>query len=256
MKSKLAPVALSSTEAEEIALIEECIRQKCDAGASLQILEAGCGQRWELRLEGVQYTLTGVDLDKAALDIRKDVVKDLDHIIQGDLLYVDLEGKKYDVIYCAFVLEHVQGAEKVLRRFMSWLKPNGLLIIRIPDPDSVQGFVTRISPHWVHVFYYRYILGKVGAGTPGHAPYRTFYDPVVSRAGIREFCRQNGLVIRAERGNSYWRPGRGLVQTAIILFKKLVSCLSWGVLSWRYTDLLYILQSEENIRTDSQSCAN
>jgi SAM-dependent methyltransferase len=210
----------------------------------LQILEAGCGQSWELRLEGVHYFLTGVDLDQAALEIRKNILNDLDEIIQGDLRSVDLGDRKYDVIYNSYVLEHIQDAGAVLRRFLGWLKPNGLIIIRIPDPQSVQGFVTRISPHWLHVFYYRHILGKAAAGTPGHAPYQTFYDPVVSRSGIHEFCRANGLTIRAEVGNAYWRPGRGVLKPAIVLFKRLVSYLSLGALTWEYVDLLYVLETD------------
>ena len=252
-KSKTVPVLLSTSEAQETSLIEKHIRQQRKAGAPLQILEAGCGQQWELKLEGVDYLLTGIDLDRAALEIRKNVLNDLDEIIFGDLRYVELGDRKFDVIYSSFVLEHIEGAGSVLRRFLGWLKPNGLVVIRIPDPNSVQGFVTRTSPHWLHVFYYRHVLGKASAGMPGHAPYRTYYDPVVSRAGIREFCRTSGVAIRAELGNAYWKPGKGLLRPAIILFKKLVSLLSFGALSWQYTDLLYVLQKEECSPADRQS---
>jgi SAM-dependent methyltransferase len=166
----------------------------------------------------------------------------------GDLRYVDLGDKKYDVIYNSFVLEHIQDAGAVLKRFLNWLKPNGLLIIRIPDPDSVQGFITRTSPHWLHVFYYRYVLGKAKAGTPGYAPYLTYYDPIVSRPGIQKFCRENNLTIHAELGNAYWKPGRGIMQTAISQFKKVVSAMSFGHLAWQYTDLLYVIQMDRPAR--------
>ena len=36
----------------------------------MKILEAGCGRRWEIRLEPKDYHLTGVDLDAHALDHR------------------------------------------------------------------------------------------------------------------------------------------------------------------------------------------
>lgn len=248
---KLAPVPLSTSEKQEIFLIEEHIRQQNRTEGPLQILEAGCGQQWELKLKDIPYNLTGLDLDKAALDIRKNVLNDLDEIVLGDLRYVDLGNNKYDVIYNSFVLEHIQDAGKVLSRFLGWLKPNGLLIIRIPDPDSVQGFFTRISPHWFHVFYYKYILGRASAGKPGYAPYPTYYDPVVSRAGIHTFCLQNNLKIRDEFGNAYWKPGRGIARSAIILFKKAIHILSFGTLACEYTDLLYVLQNEEPSHADS-----
>lgn len=250
---KLERATLSASEAQETAIIEEHVRRLTEAGAPLEILEAGCGQRWELKLDGVSYVLTGVDLDGAALEIRKNVLNDLDETILGDLRDVDLGGRKFDVIYNSYVLEHIENAHLVLERFFGWLKPAGLLVIRIPDPNSVQGFITRTSPHWLHVFYYRHILGRPTAGAPGHAPYRTYYDPVVSRTGMHEFCRRNGLAMRAELGNAYWKPGRGLLRPAIVLFKRIVSIASLGILSWQYTDLLYIIQKEECSPAGGQS---
>ena len=194
--------------------------------------------------------LTGVDLDKAALEIRKNVLNDLHEIIEGDLRTVAFDDARFDVIYNAYVLEHIDGAEFVLKRFVDWLKPGGSLILHIPDPNSVQGFVTRISPHWFHVFYYRFILGKTSAGKPGYAPYRTYYDHVVSRSGIRKFCQENKLAIISEVGNAYWKPGRGILKPAIVLFTKFVSIMSFGVLAWQYTNLLYIIQKKGDSRAD------
>ena len=65
--------------------IENHIKGKGSSGQTIQILEAGCGQRWGPNLAEVSYYLTGVDLDKAALEIRKNIVNDLDEIIEGDL---------------------------------------------------------------------------------------------------------------------------------------------------------------------------
>ena len=43
----------------------------------LQILEAGCGRAWPLNLDGVDYRLTGIDLDANALKSRVESVGDL-----------------------------------------------------------------------------------------------------------------------------------------------------------------------------------
>jgi hypothetical protein len=74
---------------------------------SLNILEAGCGRRWPYDLAGIKYTLTGVDVDKEALEARKNIQSDLREEIVGDLCTVDLGAEVYDVIYCSYVLEHV-----------------------------------------------------------------------------------------------------------------------------------------------------
>lgn len=42
-----------------------------------------------------------------------------------------------------------------MKNFVTWVKPNGIIIIKIPDPYSVRGFVTRNTPFWFHVLYYR-----------------------------------------------------------------------------------------------------
>jgi hypothetical protein len=116
------------------------------------------------------------------------------------------------------------------------------VILRIPDPYSVYGFLARKSPHWLHVFFYRWVLGEKNAGKPGYAPYPTYYDPSVSRSGIREFCAKNGMSIELEVGDGYWRPGRGIKRTLIVVIKRLVSLLSLGQLSDAHTNLLYVLR--------------
>jgi 2-polyprenyl-3-methyl-5-hydroxy-6-metoxy-1,4-benzoquinol methylase len=248
--SKLEQLTVLDSWQREIEIQENYIKQKAAVeGLPLQILEAGCGDQWELKLGDTRYVLTGVDLDKAALENRKTIRNDLDETIEGDLRTVNLGGKAFDVIYSSYVLEHIENAELVLKNFTKWLKPEGIVIVKIPDPNSVDGFVTRLTPHWFHVWYYRNILGMKNAGTPGHGPYRTIYEPVVSRKGIHEFCDDNGLAVKVECGLGYNWPGgsRGIIQQLIYMFKRGMSILSVGALSSRHTNLLYILQKERAI---------
>jgi 2-polyprenyl-3-methyl-5-hydroxy-6-metoxy-1,4-benzoquinol methylase len=218
-------------------------KDKANGAAPLRILEAGCGQKWDLNLEGTHYVLTGVDLDETALGIRKDVVKDLHEIIVGDLRTVRLAESTYGVIFCSYVLEHITGAEDVSGNFVKWLKPDGMMIIQIPDPYSVKGFVTRMTPHWFHIFY-RHVRGCKNAGKPGHAPYPTHYDAVVSREGMREFCQRNNLAIKAEFGCGWRTHGHGVTRIAIEVIQRLISVLSFGTLSSRHDDITYIVHRE------------
>lgn len=185
-------------------------------------------------------------MDKDAMEIRKNTLADLHETIVGDLCTVALEEERYDVIYCSFVLEHIQRADLVLKNFVKWIKPNGIIILRIPDPYSVQGFITRITPHWFHVFYYRVIMGNKSAGKPGYGPYPTYYNPIISRSGIRDFCSDGGnhIACEAEYGDGYIRPGEGLTKTVIHIIKKIISKISMGLLSDQHTNLLYILRKK------------
>jgi SAM-dependent methyltransferase len=227
---------------KKVPLVSDIVRKQGGDDQPIQVLEAGCGQRWLLKLDGKAFRLIGIDIDKDALEIRKNVRKDLDEAIHGDLRTAAFGDRQFDVVYSAFVLEHIEGAEDVLARMTSWLKPNGIIVIEIPDPDSVKGLITRITPHWFHVLYYRTILGKKSAGTPGFGPYRTIYDPVVSRRGIRDFCTRHNLRIDAEYGFLSLGSRTKLLRSMVGGFTRVVSLLTFGVFSHRHSDLLYVLR--------------
>jgi SAM-dependent methyltransferase len=240
--SKLQYLRLTTSWDQEMELIAEVIKEKGSPGSPIKILEAGCGQKWDVNLEGTPYVLTGVDLDEAALQIRMNGLKDLNEMIVGDLRTVQLAEGMYDVVFCSYVLEHIVDAESVLKNFVRWLKPGGLMILQIPDHHSVKGFITRITPHWVHLFYYRRVVGLKQAGQPGFGPYRTHYDVVVSRRGMREFCQRNHLQVKAEFGSGYRDYGHGLTRLAIRAFLNTAQFLSFGWLSSRHDDLIYVVE--------------
>lgn len=234
------PVIMDSPE--KVPFLSSVVRRQGGEDAEIDILEAGCGHRWLLKLDGKRYHLTGIDLDKDALQIRKDVKKDLHEAIHGDLRTISFGERRFDVVYSAFVLEHIAGAEDVLARMTGWLKPGGIIIIEIPDPDTVKGRVTKITPHWFHVFYYRYILGKKHAGQQGYGPYRTIYDPVVSRRGLADFCARHGLKLESEYAFRTDGPPGKVRRVLMDMVTWVSSALTLGTLSARHADLLYVLR--------------
>jgi SAM-dependent methyltransferase len=222
---------------ERRALVCRYIVERARPEAPLEVLEAGCGRQWPLRLGDLRFRLTGIDLDDAALEHRRNVQRDLDVARVGDLLTIDLPAEQYDVIYCAFVLEHVADATRVLDNFVRWLRPGGLIVVQFPDRDSAFGFLTRHSPFWVHVAYHRWVLGRREAGRPGQAPYPTVYDPSLGRDRLRRYCERAGLRIREELGFGFGAPRPVSLAGAAV-----VSALSFGRLSWRHNNLLYVIE--------------
>lgn len=203
------------------------------AGRSLTILEAGCGRKWPFEKGG--HTITGIDVDAYALEHRTSVERDLDRAIVADLRDVELPQETYDVIYCAFVLEHVDGARPVLDKFVHALKPGGLLMLTFPDRDSVYGFFSRYTPLWLHVLFRRYVRNQRDAGRPGFPPYATCYDPVIARRGFLAYVRERGLTVREEYGFMGLPAG---LEACI----KAAGALSLGRLATRHANLMYILQ--------------
>ena len=221
-------------------LMERWIKQKAAPCRPCRSSKRSAG-RSDGSIQRHADVLCGVDVDRTALEIRKYEKGDLDEIIEGDLRTVRLDDHRFDVIYCSFVLEHVERADLVLENFVRWLKPEGLLIVRIQDPRSVRGFVTRITPHWFHVLYYKRVMRRPSAGQPGHAPYATFYHPRVSRRGIYGYCAAHGFRVMEEHGE-HQPDGEGVVRAMIGLGTRIVAALSLGTLTAGHANLLYILE--------------
>jgi len=218
------------TRREQIDLISAAI----DAyGDGITILEAGCGRAWPLKLS-IDYTLVGLDLDEDALRLRVEQQKDLDDYRVGDLRDADFAPASFDVIYCSYVLEHLTGVERVLDNFARWIKPGGLIVLRIPDKDSVYSLVARSTPHWFHVLVCKYINGYRDAGKPGHAPYPVVYEDAMSRRGIDAFCRAHGFSSSVSAVGAYnrsWIPP----------LARIVSALTLGRFAWRHNNLTYLI---------------
>ncbi|GLZ51767.1 class I SAM-dependent methyltransferase [Actinomycetospora sp. NBRC 106378] len=228
-------------QASEVALITGWIESARPDAGPVRILEAGCGNHWPLAVPDAH--LTGLDLDADALRIRREELGDLDEAVVGDLVDADLPDGGFDVAYCAYVLEHVPAADRVLGNLLRWVRPGGLVVVKVPDPHSVRGAVTRVTPHWFHVAYWRYVVRYPHAGEPGYSPYPTFYHPVISRAGLRRFAAETGAEIVAERGDSrYNGDAPGLLGRAIGRFVSAVATASRGRLTATHDNLLVILR--------------
>lgn len=226
--------------AEEVMLCSSIIKS---LDGPLEILEAGCGPAWSLDLGVVNYRLTGIDLDAHALQRRVDTIGDLDEAIVGDLTVPGtIPRGRYDVIYSSFVLEHIRDAEGALTLMLDGLKPGGLLLLRIPDRDSVYGWTARHTPFLAHVAYYRYFLGLADTGKPGHPPYRTYYAPLISRAGMQDFCDRHGCSILEERGHTYYVRGTSTRVRITRAYAKALWASSLGALAWRHNNLTYAIR--------------
>jgi SAM-dependent methyltransferase len=208
----------------------------------IDILEAGCGKRWPIKMPDIDYRLTGADLDPAALRLRLSLEKDLDEAIEGDLCTMVLPSTSFDVVYSAYVLEHIRDADVALDNILSALRSGGLLILRLPDPDTARGLVTRHTPFWFHVLYHRWVMKLPKAGTPGHAPYPTHYHPVISQRGMWAYARTRGLHCLGIYSDEFVRDGKGLAGWLFRTGARVIDVLSLGRFTSRYNDLVYIFE--------------
>lgn len=229
-------------EREESVIFVDAIRGSQQENRPVRVLEAGCGRNWPFHITDVEMHITGIDLDADALRLRREVAADLDVGIVGDLRTVALQSEAFDAAYCSYVLEHVEGAEAALDNIACALRPGGRLLIRIPDGDSCFGWLAKRTPHKSHVWYRRYVQRKPHAGEPGHAPYPTVYDPVVSVRGMRRWADTRGFKIVDEFCvNSYldvFGRARPIAQLLVAAMAK----ASRGRLSGTHNNLGFVME--------------
>lgn len=204
----------------------------------IRILDAGCGRMWSWDLQGMEYHLTGVDEDAEALRLRVEQKGDLDDFVVADLTTMAIEPESYDLVHSAYVLEHVHGAEEALSRMLAALRRGGLLVLKIPDGSSMYGLLARRTPHSMHVAYKRHVRKKPLAGTPGHGPYPVVYDKVVSRPGILNWGRANGLELLMVAGDNGHLEFFGPVAPAVDLGLRGIAACTFGRITAKYSNLV------------------
>lgn len=240
--TEIAVGSSALTPAEAAAVLHDFVRARFSQSSSVRVLEAGCGRNSDLGMEGIEHYLVGVDTDEDALRFRREKWGDLDEEIVESLLTVDLPMQSFDIAYCAWVLEHIEGAEAVLDRLIEWLKPGGLAVIRIPDGDSVYGWVTRNTPHSLHVLYKRWIQGKPNAGKPGFGPYPTVYDPVISLRAMQQYSQRRGLVVHRQDRIEIDAKKLGRFAGPVKALMILGEWLSLRRLAGRHVNLQFVLE--------------
>jgi len=119
--------------------------------------------------------------------------------ICGDVQSHRLPAESIDLITSYNVIEHLPEVDAALDCFAGAVKPGGLILIGAPHPRSLSGLVTKHSPHWFHVWFYRHIRGNERAGQPGEAPFPVHYHPLVLPARLKAFMAARGFETVYER---------------------------------------------------------
>ena len=97
------------------------------------------------------------------VDIDEDQIRNNDYAqetILGDIQTYRFPPGSFDLVICYNVIEHLADVEAALLGFCEALKQGGLILIGAPNPKSLSGVVTKYSPHWFHVWFYRYVRGE------------------------------------------------------------------------------------------------
>lgn len=171
--------------------VADLCRNKVSAGADpLKILEAGCGSLSHFDIED-QYQITGIDISQRQLDRNPHLCKR----ILGDIQTYQFEESSFDVIFCFWVLEHVDAPTLAMESFVKALRQDGILVIGVPNVMSIKGLITKFTPHWLHIFVYRYIFKYELAGIDDNAPFHSTMRLSISPDSVMKFAQAHDLSV-------------------------------------------------------------
>jgi SAM-dependent methyltransferase len=183
---------LPSGEARQSLLAVHGILRAVLPPGQLAMYEAGGGSTSFLPLNVLDRAhVTVVDIDEHQIRNNTYAHK----TIRGDIQNYRFKPQTFHLVICYNVIEHLADVEAALLGFCESLKPGGLILIGAPNPKSLSGVVTKYSPHWFHVWFYRHVRGDKNAGLPGQAPFPTFFHPLVSLPKLQAFASQHGLQV-------------------------------------------------------------
>lgn len=137
-------------------IIEHCNNNNI-VNNNASYLDVGCNTGLLISLFSEKYSqIFGVEISDTAFNICKKRFLNINNItiIKGDAREIDklLEDKKFDLITCTDVLEHIpqENVKDVLVKFRTLLKKDGRLIITTPGFfDSISIFLGK-SPNHLH----------------------------------------------------------------------------------------------------------
>jgi len=132
--------------------------------SGLTVVDLGCGEGTRLNLlakgKNIRKAI-GIDISKTAISRAKKKYKEL-KFINADLEKLPLKDGSADLVYSAFVLEHTDNTEKVLREAKRILKRGGNLVLIAPN----YGSPNRCSPPFGGSRMRKFIKGLLNDFTP------------------------------------------------------------------------------------------
>lgn len=182
-----------------------------------QVLEAGCGSMSRVRLPTGAH-LTGIDIAQRQLDNNQS----LNVKILGDVQAHSWPPNSFDLIVSWDVIEHLNDPVKALDRLAESLKPDGGIVLAFPNIWSLKGIVTKFTPFWFHVMFYRHVIGDKRS-VDKWDQFPTYLRSRIAPGSIRKWAKSNGLI------TTYDEVYEGSVQSHLRSKSRLMDFLFGGL---------------------------
>lgn len=112
------------------------------------LLDVGCGAGFFVReaSEG-GFAAQGIEFSHEAVEFARR--EEGARITEGDFLNSQFPDHSFDIVTLWHVLEHIPRPVETLKKIRALLAPGGLLIVAVPNLDSIQARLFR--GHWYHL---------------------------------------------------------------------------------------------------------
>jgi len=196
---------------EDLQELENKINNLLKNRKDIRILEAGCGSMSHIQFSQDAY-LIGVDISSEQLERNKLLHERFLHDIQD----ANFPVSGFDLIVCWDVLEHLPKPRHAISNFLKIIKEDGYVLLASPNVMSLRGLITKFTPHWFHVWFYRNIYGLKNAGKNGHGPFKSFHKFSISPEVLKKFAQGNNLSIEFFKTYEIEHPEKNNKQFKII----------------------------------------
>lgn len=162
-----------------------------------RLLDIGCG-KGELA-EYINSELYGIERNQIKAEIAR--TKSYKEVIIGDIeKNIPFLSSYFDVVVCAEVLEHLLDPRKALRNIYRLLKPDGLLLVSVPNPQGLRRFLFDFHDEFIGLknegdVHYHYGTAKQWQGFLKKERFKIIHIeglgfPLIHRFKILGFIRQ------------------------------------------------------------------
>ncbi len=110
-----------------------------------RLLVVGCGSRDEMSIVGERYTeVIGIDISQKAISGTQKLYPQFSYRVM-DACSLDFQENSFDVVVCSEVMEHLSDEDAFLSGVRKILRPDGVLILTVPNWWSFYGLARLIA---------------------------------------------------------------------------------------------------------------
>jgi len=150
----------------------------------MKVLDAGCSsQQGFVPKDFVENVyVVGIDIDQ-----KVEQNPYCNEVIVGDLSKkLPFPDASFDIVYCRWVMEHIEKPDKTFREFSRILKPGGYVLVLTPNIFHYAMIASRITPYWFHLWWQRKHEEEM---------FPTYYRSN-SRRKLNRLCKEAGLQVK------------------------------------------------------------